>query len=48
MYNRITLLGNAQDAGRPQFACTESCCEDARLNPELSRDEMTEEQIVAV
>ena len=37
MYNRITLLGNAQDAGRPQFACTESCCEDARLNPELSR-----------
>jgi len=37
MYNRITLLGNAQDAGRPQFACTNFCCEDARLNPELSR-----------
>ena len=37
MYNRVTLLGNAQDAGRPQFACTNSCCEDARLDPELSR-----------
>ena len=37
MYNRVTLLGNAQDAGRPQFACTKPCCEDARLNSELSR-----------
>ena len=37
MYNRVTLLGNAQDAGPPQFACTKPCCEDARLNSELSR-----------
>jgi len=37
MYNRITLLGNAQDAGRPQFGCTDSCCEDARVDRNLVR-----------
>ena len=37
MYDRITLLGNAQDAGRPQLGCTDKCCEDARHNTELSR-----------
>ena len=37
MYDRITLLGNAQDAGRPQLGCTEKCCEDARRNTDLSR-----------
>ena len=37
MYDRITLLGNAQDAGRPQLGCTDKCCEDARRNTELSR-----------
>ena len=37
MYNRITLLGNAQDAGRPQIGCNQDCCEDARINTELSR-----------
>ena len=37
MYNRITLLGNAQDAGRPQFGCNEKCCGDARENTNLSR-----------
>ena len=37
MYDRITLLGNAQDAGRPQLGCTEKCCEDARHNTDLSR-----------
>ena len=37
MYNRITLLGNAQDAGLPQFGCNEKCCEDARINEEFSR-----------
>lgn len=37
MYERITLLGNAQDAGRPQLGCTQKCCEDARCNTELSR-----------
>jgi len=37
MYDRITLLGNAQDAGRPQLGCTDKCCEDARRNTEVSR-----------
>ncbi len=37
MYNRITLLGNAQDAGRPQFGCTDNCCEDARKDRSLAR-----------
>ena len=37
MYDRIKLLGNAQDAGRPQLGCTEKCCEDARRNTHLSR-----------
>ena len=37
MYNRITLLGNAQDAGRPQFGCTGNCCEDARKDRSLAR-----------
>ena len=37
MYNRITLLGNAQDAGRPQLGCNEKCCTDARENTKLSR-----------
>ncbi len=37
MYQRITLLGNAQDAGRPQFGCNEKCCVDARENTKLSR-----------
>ena len=37
MYQRITLLGNAQDAGRPQFGCNEKCCIDARENTKLSR-----------
>ena len=38
MYNKITLLGNAQDAGRPQIGCTEECCEDARKYPNLVRN----------
>ena len=38
MYNRITLLGNAQDAGRPQFGCTDSCCEDSRKDTSLVRN----------
>ena len=37
MYNRITLLGNAQDAGRPQIGCNEKCCIDAKEDPKLSR-----------
>ena len=37
MYNKITLLGNAQDAGRPQLGCNEKCCNDARENAKLSR-----------
>jgi len=37
MYDRVTLLGNAQDAGRPQLGCTQKCCEDARQNTALSR-----------
>ena len=37
MYDRIKLLGNAQDAGRPQLGCTEKCCEDARRDTNLSR-----------
>ena len=37
MYNRITLLGNAQDAGRPQLGCNEKCCIDAKEDPKLSR-----------
>ena len=37
MYDRIKLLGNAQDAGRPQLGCVQKCCEDARNNIELSR-----------
>ena len=37
MYNKITLLGNAQDAGRPQLGCNEKCCVDARKNKQLSR-----------
>ena len=38
MYNKITLLGNAQDAGRPQIGCIQKCCEDARQNPDLVRN----------
>mgnify|MGYP001165517624 FL=1 len=38
MYNKITLLGNAQDAGRPQLGCTQKCCEDAHKNPSLIRN----------
>ena len=37
MYDRVILLGNAQDAGRPQLGCTQKCCEDARQNTDLSR-----------
>ena len=37
MYDRIKLLGNAQDAGRPQIGCTQKCCTDARKNSRLSR-----------
>ena len=37
MYNRIKLLGNAQDAGRPQIGCTQRCCKDARKDINLSR-----------
>jgi pyrroloquinoline quinone biosynthesis protein B len=37
MYDRIKLLGNAQDAGRPQLGCIEKCCEDARRDTNLSR-----------
>ena len=37
MYDRIILLGNAQDAGRPQLGCTQKCCVDARQNTDLSR-----------
>ena len=37
MYDRIKLLGNAQDAGRPQIGCTQKCCTDARKNSNLSR-----------
>ena len=37
MYNKITLLGNAQDAGRPQFGCTDNCCDDARKDRSLAR-----------
>ena len=37
MYDRVTLLGNAQDAGRPQLGCTQKCCEDARQNTDISR-----------
>ena len=37
MYDRIKLLGNAQDAGRPQIGCTQKCCTDARKNSSLSR-----------
>ena len=37
VYNQITLLGNAQDAGRPQLGCTQKCCEEARCNTDLSR-----------
>jgi len=37
MYNKITLLGNAQDAGRPQLGCNEKCCTDARENTKFSR-----------
>ena len=38
MYNKITLLGNAQDAGRPQAGCTQKCCEDARKDYNLLRN----------
>ena len=38
MYNKITLLGNAQDAGRPQIGCTEKCCEDTRKDSSLVRN----------
>ena len=38
MYNKITLLGNAQDAGRPQVGCTQKCCEDARKDYHLLRN----------
>ena len=38
MYNKITLLGNAQDAGRPQVGCTQKCCEDARKDGNLLRN----------
>ena len=37
MYNKITLLGNAQDAGRPQIGCTQKCCDDARKDTSLVR-----------
>ena len=37
MYDRIKLLGNAQDAGRPQIGCSQKCCTDARKNNSLSR-----------
>ena len=30
-------MGNAQDAGRPQFGCTDSCCEDSRKDTSLVR-----------
>ena len=37
MYNKITLLGNAQDAGRPQLGCNKKCCTDAKEDTKLSR-----------
>ena len=37
MYDKIKLLGNAQDAGRPQIGCTQKCCTDARKHSSLSR-----------
>ena len=37
MYDQIVLLGNAQDAGRPQIGCNQKCCIDARLDTNLSR-----------
>ena len=37
MYKQIVLLGNAQDAGRPQIGCNQKCCTDARLDLNLSR-----------
>ena len=38
MYNKITLLGNAQDAGRPQIGCEKECCEAAFKNLHLVRN----------
>jgi|TARA_B110000914_G_C15478940_1_gene454633 pyrroloquinoline quinone biosynthesis protein B len=38
MYNKITLLGNAQDAGRPHIGCIQHCCEDARKDFSLVRN----------
>ena len=37
MYSQITLLGNSQDAGRPQLGCGQKCCEDARADYSLVR-----------
>jgi len=34
---RATLLGIAQDGGRPQAGCFSECCSDAYNNPELVR-----------
>jgi pyrroloquinoline quinone biosynthesis protein B len=33
---RVTLLGIAQDGGRPQAGCTGACCEQAINNPNLA------------
>ena len=38
MYNKITLLGNAQDAGKPQVSCNRKCCEEAFKNSLLVRN----------
>ncbi|MEC8671972.1 MAG: pyrroloquinoline quinone biosynthesis protein PqqB, partial [Candidatus Thermoplasmatota archaeon] len=38
MYNKITLLGNAQDAGRPQIGCEKECCKAAFKNSLLARN----------
>ena len=38
MYNKITLLGNAQDAGRPQVGCNRKCCKEAFKNSLLVRN----------
>ena len=34
---KILVLGTAQDGGYPQPGCDESCCNQARKNPSLSR-----------
>ena len=33
----LLILGNAQDAGYPQIACTKVCCTAAKNNPALKR-----------